>query len=148
MIITYPDIGLRRQCWNVTYFDEELELIIKEMFTEMHENNGVGLAANQIGYKKNIIVFVNKEGDDVVLINPFIDKAGGRRIKGVESCLSLPDKPVVVERWEHIKVRITDIQGNVKVRTYRGVIARIIQHEVDHLLGRLIIDYLKENKEG
>jgi peptide deformylase len=119
-----------------------------EAFLEM--DDALGLAAPQIGVSKRVIVFrsrhLEKKGrmsleDCEVLINPRITQARGEPVKGLEGCLSCPDLQVEIERSPEIKVRALDPEGRKVNRRYTDLPARIVQHEMDHLEGRLIVDY-------
>ncbi|MBN1662109.1 MAG: peptide deformylase [Deltaproteobacteria bacterium] len=114
-------------------------------------NDALGLAAPQIGINKRIIIFRNKNFDDPdwtknekdyeVLINPRISQARGEMIAGSEGCLSCPDLRVEIFRYPEIKVRAYDINGEKINKRYDDFLARIVQHEIDHLEGKLITDY-------
>lgn len=108
-----------------------------------------GLAAPQIGINKKIIIFRNKEGekgkvkpgDFDVLINPRITQARGEKVTMTEGCLSCPDIQVEVGRFPEIKVRAFDANGEKISKRYLDYVARVVQHEMDHLDGKLIVDY-------
>ena len=114
-------------------------------------DDGVGLAAPQIGINKKIIIFRNKgfdekgwsksENDYDVLINPRITQARGEMVTMAEGCLSCPEIQVEISRFPEIKVRACDINGKKISKRYTDYLARIVQHEMDHLEGKLIIDY-------
>jgi peptide deformylase len=118
----------------------------------MERDDAVGLAAPQIGINKRLIVFRAKgseEGqkkikdikDIEVLVNPRITQTHGEKVPGVEGCLSCPDVQVEISRFPEIKVRALDAKGEKINKRYLDYIARVIQHEIDHLDGRLIVDY-------
>ena len=118
----------------------------------MEREDAVGLAAPQIGINKRLIVFRAKgseEGqkkiknikDIEVLVNPRITQTHGEKVPGVEGCLSCPDVQVEISRFPEIKVRALDAKGEKINKRYLDYIARVIQHEIDHLDGRLIVDY-------
>ncbi|MEN6431375.1 MAG: peptide deformylase [Smithella sp.] len=118
----------------------------------MERDDAVGLAAPQIGINKRLIVFRAKgseEGqnkikdikDIEVLVNPRITQMHGEKVPGVEGCLSCPDVQVEISRFPEIKVRALDAKGEKINKRYLDYIARVIQHEIDHLDGRLIVDY-------
>lgn len=119
-----------------------------EAFLEM--NDALGLAAPQIGVGSRLIVFRNKHfekkgrmepGDCEILINPRITQARGELVKALEGCLSCPDLQVEIERFPEIKIRALDQEGRKISRRYADFPARIVQHEMDHLEGKLIVDY-------
>jgi peptide deformylase len=119
--------------------------------TFLERNDGVGLAAPQIGFIRRIIVFRNKGFDDKtwsksekeyeVLINPKVTQARGDMVTMPEGCLSCPEIQVEVSRFPEIKVRAYDREGRKISRRYTDYLARIVQHEIDHLDGKLIVDY-------
>lgn len=140
-IISYPDPRLRKVSVEVQKFDESLSSLGRRMFELMREARGVGLAAPQVG--KNIRIFVTnhsgKPEDDRVYVNPVISDAEGEET-AQEGCLSLPEINVEVARPVTAKIRAKDLEGNPIDQTETGYIARIWQHELDHLNGVLIID--------
>jgi peptide deformylase len=140
-IIHYPDPRLRKVCVDVQKFDENLLALANRMFELMRQAKGVGLAAPQIG--KNIRLFItNHTGnpeDDRVYVNPVISDAEGEET-AQEGCLSLPNINVDVSRPTSAKIRARDLSGNPIDQTETGYLARIWQHELDHLNGVLIID--------
>jgi len=133
-------------------FDKEAFEIIRLLTESFFErDDAVGLSAPQIGINKRVIVFRNrgfegekrtKNKDDLgVLINPRITQARGELIMMAEGCLSCPEIQVEVSRFPEIKVRAYDIRGEKVNKRYLDFVARIIQHEIDHLDGKLIVDY-------
>ena len=140
-IISYPDPRLRKISTEVKKFDESLAALAKRMLELMRESRGVGLAAPQVG--KNIRLFViNHSGnpeDDRVYVKPVLADAEGEET-AQEGCLSLPNINVEVGRATFVKMRAKDVVGNPIEQTETGYIARIWQHELDHLNGVLIID--------
>jgi len=133
-------------------FDNERKRDIQTLIdTFLGRNDGVGLAAPQIGIARRIIVFRNKEFDEKswsksdrdydVLINPRITQARGDMVTRPEGCLSCPEIQIEISRFPEIKVRAYDINGQKVSRRYTDYLARIVQHEMDHLDGKLIIDY-------
>ena len=133
--------------------DKESREIIKILIDSFLErDDAVGLAAPQIGINKRIIVFRNKGFDEgkgkikdpndfEVLVNPRITQARGEKVTGVEGCLSCPDIQVEISRFPEIKVRALDAKGEKINIRYLDYVARVIQHEIDHLDGKLIVDY-------
>lgn len=118
----------------------------------MERDDAVGLAAPQIGINKRIIVFRAKNSEEgqkkikdisdiEVLVNPRITQERGEKITAAEGCLSCPDVQVEVSRFPEIKVRALDAKGGKVNKKYLDFIARVIQHEIDHLDGKLIVDY-------
>ncbi|MGZ3580515.1 MAG: peptide deformylase [Syntrophales bacterium] len=143
---------LRRLCEDIRVpFDEERKKEIRvlvDAFLSMDE--AAGLAAPQIGISKKIIIFRNKgfnekgwsksEGDYELLINPRITQARGEMVTATEGCLSCPEIQVEVSRFPEIKVKAFDISGRKINKRYTDYVARVAQHEIDHLEGKLIID--------
>ena len=133
--------------------DKEAFEIIKTLIDAfMERDDAVGLAAPQIGINKRVIVFRTKGFDEgqekiknindiEVLVNPRINQERGEKVTAVEGCLSCPDVQVEVSRFPEIKVRALDAKGEKINKRYLDFVARIIQHEIDHLDGKLIVDY-------
>jgi peptide deformylase len=142
-IIVYPDPRLRKVSAPVRKFDENLLALTRRMFELMRAAKGVGLAAPQVG--QNIRLFVcnhsGKPEDDRIYVNPVVSDAEGEEISE-EGCLSLPDIHVEVNRAKTAKMSAKDVSGNAIEQTETGYIARIWQHELDHLNGVLIIDQM------
>ena len=126
-------------------FDEDLRSTVDGMFERMFESQGVGLAAPQVGLSRRIFV-LNDEGDrehpdrSLALINPTIKSFAGQKVRFEEGCLSLPGIHCDVTRPERCVVHAFDIEGNAFEKEYEGFVARIIQHEYDHLQGVLLVD--------
>ncbi len=137
-IRTEGDPILGKKCKEVTEMTDRNRELIEDMIDTMYEANGVGLAAPQVGVLKRIVVIdVSEEGDSpIVLINPVITEADGEQ-KGPEGCLSVPGKSGVVTRANHVKVKALD--ENMEPFELEGtkLLARAIQHELDHLEGVL-----------
>jgi peptide deformylase len=149
-IVTYNDSVLRDKTEPISELTEEVSELIEDMIETMYNSDGVGLAAPQIG--KSLKIFV-MDGDPVVedeeekhgvmvFINPEIVEKKGKNIPMDEGCLSIPEIREKVFRPETIVIKYRDIDFNEKVEEFSGWIARIIQHENDHLNGILFIDYL------
>jgi peptide deformylase len=136
---TFGDPVLKTRAAPVEDFDDALERLAEEMLATMREQEGVGLAANQVGRLKRILV-VAVEDDEYVLVNPVIEEASETTTSGPEGCLSIPGIQVVVERPTVIKISGRDVSGEPTEIEVEGLLARIFQHEVDHLDGVLILD--------
>lgn len=138
----YPDPLLRKPSEPVAAYDEELRAIVEGMFERMRKSNGVGLAAPQVGLKKRILVLnpTGEEGDDLALVNPEIVDRFGPLTLFEEGCLSFPGIFAEVKRPERCKVRAFTLDGKTIEAEYDGFVARIIQHEYDHLEGVLLVD--------
>jgi peptide deformylase len=145
-IIHYPHPTLRHPSKPLTRVDAELRAIVAEMFELMYEHEGVGLAANQVDLPYRLFV-TNVEGDreakdaECVFINPVLSGGHGQE-EDEEGCLSIPGVYAPVIRNSHIKIQAYDLAGNEIVAEAEGLMARILQHETDHLDGTLFIDRL------
>ena len=141
-IVYYGDPILREKCKDV-FPDEDLSDLINDMMDSMYEAEGIGLAANQIGVNKNIFVVdishVDKNENPRVFLNGKIEHSQGESVYS-EGCLSLPEIKFDVARPEIITFSFQDKDRKKKVEEFDGLLARAIQHEVDHLNGILIID--------
>ena len=136
---------LRKKSRNVEQIDEKIEILIDDMLETMYENNGVGLAAVQVGVLRKIIVFDVGEGPDVI-INPEILEQDGKEIM-LEGCLSIPGESGNVERPKKIKISYMDKYGEYKEMTAEDFKAQCLCHEIDHLNGILYIDRKVKNEE-
>jgi peptide deformylase len=138
-IRTFGDPVLKSRATPVKEFDESLEHLAEEMMRVMREAEGVGLAANQIGRLKRI--FVAAHDDEVyVIVNPVIEEHSETTEKDTEGCLSIPETRVEVERPTAVTVSGRDPSGEPVRVEAEGLLARIFQHEIDHLDGVLILD--------
>ncbi len=137
---------LRVETTPVTEITDELQRLIDDMFETMHAAQGIGLAAPQVGRSERLAV-VEIEGDRLVLINPeIVDESGGD--KAEEGCLSIPDIYGDVERSARVTVRATDREGEAFEIEAEGLLAVCIQHEMDHLMGKVFVDYLSNLKRN
>ncbi|MBQ3585109.1 MAG: peptide deformylase [Synergistaceae bacterium] len=142
----YPDPLLKKISEPVTVFDEALADFVKVLFASMRVHDGVGLAAPQVGVLKKIAV-VEYEGKSYVLINPkVIDQKGIQ--EGEEGCLSFPGIYANVVRPQWVKIETHDLNGNIHTYEGEGYTARAFLHEMDHLSGKLFIDYLSNLKRN
>ena len=139
-IIKLGDPLLRQQAEPVRRFGPRLNKLLDDMACTMYAANGCGLAAPQIGISKCLVVIDDGQGL-IELVNPFIRFAEGE-ISDVEHCLSVPDKGGEVMRAERITVEAQDRNGDPRVYKAEGWLARIFQHEIDHLQGRLFVDVM------
>jgi peptide deformylase len=140
-IIHYPDPRLRKRCEPVTKFNGELRALIARMLELMESGKGVGLAAPQVGLDKRLLVMneTGQPGDERALINPKIHNPEGSA-EAEEGCLSLPGINVQVRRAQRCRIEAQDEFGTPVEFIAEDLLARIIQHETDHLNGVLIID--------
>jgi len=146
-ILEFPDPRLRTKATPVDEVNDELRALIDDMFETMYAAPGIGLAATQVDYHKRLLVAdVSVEKDAPhVLINPLILQKDGVTVTD-EGCLSVPGFYEEVERAEHIRVRYLDRDGTEQELDVHGLLAVCIQHEIDHLDGKLFVDYLSEAK--
>jgi peptide deformylase len=146
-ILEYPDPRLRTKAAPVTVFDAALRQRVDDMFATMYAAPGIGLAATQVDWHHRLIVIdLSKEQNQrEVFINPEILSRDGAAT-GEEGCLSVPGIYDDVPRAERVRVRACDVEGNVFERDLEGMLAVCLQHEMDHLEGKLFVDYLSEMK--
>jgi len=145
-IKTYPDDVLREECTPITEFDDQLKKLVMDMAETMYANDGVGLAAPQVGVTKQLIVLDVASGEErgkrvFALANPeIVEKEDS--IEWDEGCLSLPEVSVRMQRHGKVKVRAQDIDGNTIEIEGTGLLGVALQHEIDHLTGTLLVDYI------
>ena len=146
-ILRYPDSRLRNKAQSVEQVDAETRQLIDDMFETMYEASGIGLAATQVNSTKRLLVMdLSEEHDDpLCLINPEIFFKEGEE-KEEEGCLSVPGVSEPVKRATHIQVKAVDRDGNPIELDLEGLPAVCVQHEIDHLDGKLFIDYLSSLK--
>lgn len=148
-IVKFPDPILQQPAEPVTVFDAELRKLVDDMFTSMYDAQGIGLAAPQIGISKRLTVidlsFQKKPEDKIVLINPEVIQIKGKQVEE-EGCLSLPEIRDRVVRAAEVKVRAQDVDGKPFEVEGTELLARAIQHEIDHLDGILFIFRLSRLK--
>ncbi len=138
---TFGDPVLKSKARPVERFDEALRAEIARMGALMHDGMGIGLAATQLGVLHRVLVYrVQQEAPIAALVNPVLEWKGSEQEIGEEGCLSLPGVHVDVERPVHVRVSAQDERGDPIVVEASGLEARVIQHEVDHLDGVLILD--------
>jgi len=135
----YGDPALRMKAREVEEIDDDLRRLAERMTTLMHEANGVGLAANQVGVLRRIFVFVD-EGEDRVVVNPVLTSRSEETEVDEEGCLSLRNVLVPVERPRTVTIEGLDLSGASVTHELEPPSSRIVQHEIDHLDGVLVID--------
>lgn len=149
-ICVYPDPVLREKARPIEKVDESVRKLIDDMVETMYNAPGIGLAANQVGRPVRLIVVDLQKEDDphglIVLVNPQIVQADGQ-IVWEEGCLSVPDYFAPVRRHETVCVRGLNADGEGVEVHAEGLLAVALQHEIDHLHGRLFIDYLNPIKK-
>ncbi len=139
VVRTDEDPILRKKSREVTQFDESLKSFVEDMFETMYSYQGVGLAAVQVGRLRRVIVVDDYDGRKYAMVNPEIIEESGCEV-GTEGCLSIPGKIGEVERFTSIKVKYQDLEGEEEILEAEAFLARIIQHELDHLNGVLYTD--------
>ena len=143
-----PDPVLRKKAKKVTSLDDSVQKLIDDMIDTLHDSQGVGLAANQVGVPLRIVVIhIPDDKDVMVLINPeVVERTGERRV--VEGCLSIPGYQAELTRAHSVKVKAKDRNGKlVRKKASDNLMAHCLEHEIDHLNGILYIDYLKDTDE-
>lgn len=149
-IITLPDPILRQPSLPIERVDDELRRLMDDMLETMYAAPGVGLAAIQVAVPKRLLVLdVTGEGEErqpLCMINPEILTLGAETRVYEEGCLSIPDVRIDIERPTTLRVRYVDREGRTQELEAEGLLATAVQHEVDHLNGKLIIDFLSRLK--
>jgi len=147
-ILEYPNPRLRIKAAPVTVFDDSIKNLIDDMFETMADANGIGLAASQVDVHQRIIVMDLSEdkSQQRVFINPEIEVLEPETSPYEEGCLSVPGFYEPVDRPVHVIIRALDRDGNAFEEEANGLLAVCIQHEIDHLEGKLFVDYLSPLK--
>jgi len=149
-IVEQPDIFLREPTSEVKFpLSAEDQVIIDQMIDTMHRNNGIGLAANQVGYNRRMFVIdtSNEKDSPQVFINPIVRSKNNIKMSDIEGCLSCPGEEVKVSRSISINLEWTCRHGKLQHKTFYYLPCRVVQHEMDHLDGKLII-YNKPTLKG
>ncbi|MEI7976298.1 MAG: peptide deformylase [Betaproteobacteria bacterium] len=149
-ILCYPDPRLHKVATPVTAFDDKLRTLVADMLETMYEAQGVGLAATQVDVHKRLVVLDTSEerNQATVLVNPEITWYSEERVKGEEGCLSVPGIYDGVERAVAVKVKAADENGQVRELEAEGLMAVCVQHELDHLMGKVFVEYLSPLKRN
>ena len=149
-ILCFPDPRLNTVARPVAAVDARIQALIERMFATMYEANGIGLAATQVDVHERLVVIDVSETRDqrLVLINPEIEWASPETRKGEEGCLSVPGIYDGVERAIAVRVRAQDETGAVRTIEAEDMLAVCIQHEMDHLLGKVFVEYLSPLKRN
>lgn len=143
-LLFYPDERLKKICEPVLIFTRDIQETVRQMVETMYAHEGVGLAANQVGIFRRIMIvdprcWDEQKADPLVFVNPRILWQQGTQRKS-EGCLSFPGTHEYVARYDEIKVQAEDERGDTWIWEGNGLISRVIQHELDHLDGKLLID--------
>ena len=151
-ILVIPDKRLREVSKPVTQITDEVRTLVEDMYETMYDAPGIGLAAIQIGVPLRVVTTDCSPRDDeaqpLTLINPEILELSGEDVPYEEGCLSIPDYYEEVVRPQNARVRYMDIEGKTHEIDATGLLSTCIQHEVDHLDGKLFIDYLSSLKRS
>ena len=147
-ILEFPDPRLRTRAASVDVVDKRIQTLIDDMFETMYDANGIGLAASQIDVHEQVVVIdlSNDRSAPRVFINPEIEIIDETLEGFEEGCLSVPGFSESVERPKSIRVKALDRDGNTSEETVTGLLAVCLQHEMDHLQGKLFVDYLSPLK--
>ena len=147
-IIIAPDIRLTQVAVDVKSIDKTIELTLDRMLNCMYENNGIGLSATQIGLSKRLVVIDCSSSDNkkkpIKFINPEVIELSNSNIEFQEGCLSLPDQYANVIRPNFVIVKYRDIKGKLHKNKFEGLEGTCIQHEIDHLNGKLFVDHISK----
>ena len=148
-ILTYPDPRLGKNAKSVAQFDDRIRTLVANLAQTMYDANGVGLAATQVDMHEQVIVIDTSDTRDQlqVFINPRIVKASPTRRLAEEGCLSVPGVYDEVERPDAVTVEAQDERGRAFRVEAEGLLAVCIQHEMDHLTGRVFVEYLSQLKQ-
>jgi peptide deformylase len=147
-ILRFPDTRLRKVAAPVTNIDDSIRKLAADMAETMYEAPGIGLAATQVDVHKQVVVIdVSEDKNELrVFVNPRIEQSGGSA-EGEEGCLSVPGIYDKVTRAETVRVRYLDLDGKEQVLEADGLLAVCIQHELDHLNGKVFVDHLSQLKQ-
>ena len=148
-ILKFPDQDLRIKAKPVETFDEELKTLTDDMFETMHSVNGIGLAATQIGVTKQVAVIdiSPEKNEPLVIVNPAIQILDPSKTEDYdEGCLSVPGFFEKISRPSDIKLTYQDLDGKKQEIKPEGLLTKVVQHELDHLNGRLFVDHISELK--
>ena len=148
-ILKFPDQDLRIKAKPVESFDDELKTLTDDMFDTMHSVNGIGLAATQIGVAKQVAVIdiSPEKNEPLVIVNPEIQILDPSKTEDYdEGCLSVPGFFEKISRPSDIKLTYQDLNGKKQEIKPEGLLTKVVQHELDHLNGRLFVDHISELK--
>lgn len=148
-ILEYPDPRLRTVAKPVAEVNDEIRRIVDDMLETMYDASGVGLAATQVNIHQRIVVMdLSEESNEpVVLINPSYEPIGDEKSDFQEGCLSVPGFYELLDRYAQVRLTALDRDGNEYTQDYDGLAAVCVQHELDHLEGKLFIDTLSRLKQ-
>ena len=149
-ILCYPDPRLHKLAQPVAAVDERIRALVHDMLATMYDANGIGLAATQVDVHERVVVMdISEERDQpLVVINPEIVWASEATAVGDEGCLSVPGIYDGVQRATAVHVRALDLDGQARTIEVEGLLAVCLQHEMDHLLGKVFVEYLSPLKRN
>lgn len=152
-IVIFPDERLKRPNSEIKEFDDQLKVLTDDMFETMYADEGIGLAAPQIGLNKTLVVIDipddngNQGKNKLIMVNPKITWASDNMVESDEGCLSVPGYQDKIERHESVSVTFKDVDGHEQnMEKVTGLLAICMQHEIEHLSGKLFIDHLSRLK--
>lgn len=154
-VLTAPDPILKTRAKEIDAVDDKIRVLMDNMLETMYAEDGAGLAANQVGELKRVVVLDLQDREDahpevsspLRMANPLITDFSENYVEAEEGCLSVPDCRIKVLRPESITVEYLDYNNSKKILSTGGWLARVIQHEIDHLDGKVILDYLSPLKK-
>ncbi len=151
-IIVAPDIRLNQFSKKVKDIDKEIINTLEKMLDCMYASNGIGLAAPQVGILKRLIVIDCSENKNqnkaLKFINPEIIELSNNKVEFEEGCLSLPKQFAKISRPDEVKIKYRDVKGAPREEIFKGIEATCIQHEIDHLNGKLFVDHVSKLKKN
>ena len=148
-ILKFPDQDLRTKAENISVFDDELKVLTNDMLETMYSVNGIGLAATQIGIHKRVAVIdiSPEKNEPLIIINPEVEILDATKKEDYdEGCLSVPGFFETISRPSEIKLIYKNLEGSQKEIKPEGLLTKVIQHELDHLNGRLFVDHISQLK--
>lgn len=147
-ILTFPDPRLRKKATPIDVFDDELKKMAEAMLFTMYESNGIGLAATQVDFHKRLIVIdvSEEQNEPLFLVNPEFSVLDETIEQYKEGCLSIPTFYEEIYRPKKIELRFQNLEGKHELVIAEGILSVCVQHEIDHLEGKLMVDYLSPLK--
>ena len=150
-IITIPDETLKKISEPIEKVGVNEKKLINDLFETMYNSNGIGLAAVQVGILKRVLVVdvssKEEKKNPICFVNPIIKNISNKMSVYEEGCLSIPDTFIEIERPKTCEIEYVDIDGKIKTQEFDGLLSTCVQHEINHLDGRLIIDHLSKLKK-
>ena len=156
-VLIAPDPILKKKALTVEFVDNSIRRLMDDMLATIYEDRGIGLAANQVGVLKRVLVLDLQEDDDqerdkgfypLFIVNPEIIESSEETKIAEEGCMSVPDQRIPVERPVSVRIKYLDYNNKEQELETEGWLARAVQHEIDHLNGKLLIDYLSNLKKN